>query len=78
VLQISTPLATLQAAEYPGHPTSMVETMKDAGPIWEEIVGQHGLKQAPVEELAPWWFLDATLGRPIEAVNDMNKVREQP
>lgn len=55
----------------------MVETMKDAGPIWEKIVGQHGLKQAPVEELAPWWFLDATLGRPIEAVNDMNKVRKR-
>jgi nucleoside-diphosphate-sugar epimerase len=66
----------IEAAEYPGHPTSMVETMKDAGPIWEKIVGQHGLKQAPVEELAPWWFLDATLGRPIEAVNDMNKSRE--
>lgn len=48
--------------------------MKDAGPIWEEIVNKHGLRKTSVEELAPWWFLDATLGRPIEAVNDMNKV----
>lgn len=53
----------------------MADYMKDAGPIWEEIIAKHNLKKVPVEELAPWWFLTATLGRPIETVNDTNKVR---
>eukprot|EP00898_Chlorokybus_atmophyticus_P007380 jgi/Chlat1/7643/Chrsp64S07115 len=66
----------LEVGTYPGHPTPLVETMKDAGPIWDEIVEKHGLRKHAIDELAVWWHADADLSRPIVCFNDSIKGRE--
>ena len=65
----------VEPAEYPGHPTPLVEQMQDIGPTWNEIVSRHDLKPYPVEVLASWWHSDADLGRTIETFTDMSKSR---
>jgi nucleoside-diphosphate-sugar epimerase len=65
----------VEPAEYPGHPTPLVDQMQDAGPVWQEIVARHGLRPLPIETLASWWHSDADLGRTIETFTDMSKSR---
>ena len=65
----------VEVAEYPGHPTPLVEQMADASPIWNRIIEKHGLASHPLEELASWWHSDADLGRTIETFTDMTKSR---
>ena len=65
----------VEAAPYPGHATPLVEQMRDAGPIWEEIVRRHGLESYALESLASWWHTDADLGRTLETFTGMNKSR---
>jgi hypothetical protein len=65
----------VEAAEYPGQPTPLVEQMADASPVWDRIVAKHGLDPHPIEELASWWHSDADLGRTIETFTDMTKSR---
>jgi len=65
----------VEPAEYPGHPTPLVEQMDGIGATWDEIVARRGLKPHPVEVLASWWHTDADLGRTIETFTDMSKSR---
>jgi nucleoside-diphosphate-sugar epimerase len=65
----------VEPAEYPGHPTPLVEQMAEAAPIWDRIVEKHGLVSNSVETLASWWHSDADLGRTIETFTDMTKSR---
>lgn len=65
----------VEPAEYPGHPTPLVDQMSGIGPVWEEIVARHDLKPYPVDVLASWWHSDADLGRTIETFTDMSKSR---
>lgn len=65
----------VEAAEYPGQPTPLVEQMADAGPIWDELVAKYRLQPYTVETLASWWHSDADLGRTIETFTDMSKSR---
>ncbi len=65
----------VEAADYPGEPTPLVEQMADAGPIWDRIVAKYDLQPYPVETLASWWHSDADLGRTIETFTDMSKSR---
>lgn len=65
----------VEAGEYPGHPTPLVEQMVDAAPVWDRIVQEHDLVPHPVERLASWWHTDADLGRTIETFTDMTKSR---
>lgn len=65
----------VDAAEYPGRPTPLVEQMRDSAGIWQDIVKQHDLKPYPVDTLASWWHSDADLGRTIETFTDMSKSR---
>lgn len=65
----------VEPAEYPGHPTPLVEQMVDAGSVWDEIVDKYDLVPHPVERLASWWHTDADLGRTIETFTDMTKSR---
>ncbi|HLZ30295.1 MAG TPA: SDR family oxidoreductase [Chloroflexota bacterium] len=62
-------------ADYPGHPTPLVEQMRDAGPLWDDIVRRFGLRPLPLETLASWWHTDADLGRTIETLTDMSRSR---
>jgi len=65
----------VEAADYPGKPTPLVEQMTGAGSIWNRIVAKHDLQPYPVETLASWWHSDADLGRTIETFTDMSKSR---
>ncbi|KAL7262291.1 hypothetical protein ACSBR1_000635 [Camellia fascicularis] len=54
---------------------SLVEMMKDKGPVWEQIVREHGLEPTRLEEVGVWWFADSMLG--LEGLPDsMNKSKE--
>jgi nucleoside-diphosphate-sugar epimerase len=65
----------VEAADYPGHPTPLVEQMAEARPVWDRIVERYGLRPYPLETLASWWHSDADLGRTIETFTDMTKSR---
>jgi nucleoside-diphosphate-sugar epimerase len=65
----------VEAAEYPGHPTPLVEQMADSASVWDRIVKKHDLVPQPVDRLASWWHSDADLGRTIETFTDMTKSR---
>jgi nucleoside-diphosphate-sugar epimerase len=65
----------VEPADYPGHPTPLVEQMQDAAPVWDDIVRRFDLRPLPVETLASWWHTDADLGRTIETFTDMSRSR---
>lgn len=65
----------VEAAEYPGHPTPLVEQMVDSATIWDQIVDKYDLVEYPVDRLASWWHTDADLGRTIETFTDMTRSR---
>ena len=54
---------------------SMVEMMKDKGPVWEEIVREKELLPTKLEDVAQWWFIDLVLGGE-SLLNCMNKSKE--
>ncbi|KAK3013895.1 hypothetical protein RJ639_009423 [Escallonia herrerae] len=58
-----------------GVKVSLVEEMKDKGPVWDEIVKEKGLLPTKLEEVGVWWFVDLMLGG--EGLLDtMNKSKE--
>ncbi|XP_075667891.1 3-oxo-Delta(4,5)-steroid 5-beta-reductase-like [Castanea sativa] len=58
-----------------GERVSLVELMKDKGPVWDEIVKENQLQPTKLEEVGVWWFADFTLGN--EGLMDsMNKCKE--
>ncbi|MEQ8697262.1 MAG: SDR family oxidoreductase [Bauldia litoralis] len=67
----------LEAAPYPGKMVPLVEYLADAGPVWDRIVAQHGLKPNPIDAVAPWWHVDLDLGRTMETMADMSLSRER-
>ena len=50
--------------------------MADAGPIWNQIIAKHGLKNVPIDEFASWWHTDLDLGRELETFAAMTKSRD--
>ena len=68
-------LYSVEPAIYPGHATPLEDQMRDAAPIWEQIVRRAGLQPNALDRLASWWHTDADLGRPIECFTDMSKSR---
>lgn len=66
----------IDATPYPGHETSLATMLANVGPDWDAIVKKHRLREAPVETVAPWWHVDADLGRTQECVTDMSRSRE--
>ena len=65
----------LEPAEYPGHPTPLVEQMEGADAIWQEIVARHDLAPNSLDRLASFWHSDADLGRELECITDMRNSR---
>jgi len=66
----------LKPAPFPGKATPLQAAMADKGPIWDKMVAEFKLKNFKLEQLAPWWHVDADLGRDFEAFNDMSKSRK--
>ncbi len=65
----------LEPATYPGYATPLAQSLADAGKDWDAIVKKHALKPNTVEQVAPWWHVDADLGRTQEVVTDMSRSR---
>jgi nucleoside-diphosphate-sugar epimerase len=65
----------VEAVPFEGEPVPLEQQMADAGEIWPEIVGRHGLQDLSVDSLASWWHTDADLGRTVETFTDMGKSR---
>jgi nucleoside-diphosphate-sugar epimerase len=63
-------------APYPGEPNPLAVSLADAGAGWEKIVARHRLKPSRLEAIAPWWHVDADLGRTQECMADMGRSRE--
>ncbi|KAM7479126.1 hypothetical protein LguiA_027339 [Lonicera macranthoides] len=58
-----------------GERLSLQETMKDKGPVWDEIVKEKGLLPTKLEDVGVWWFVDVILSS--EGMLDtMNKSKE--
>ncbi len=65
----------IEVGDYPGAYNSLETRMKDMGPAWDGVVEKHGLQPNALARLASPWHTDLDLGRPMECVNSMNKVR---
>jgi hypothetical protein len=52
------------------------QSLADAEPDWERIVARYGLYPSTLAEIAPWWHVDADLGRTQECLTDMSRSRE--
>jgi nucleoside-diphosphate-sugar epimerase len=66
----------IDAAPYPGHETPLATMLADSGPQWNQIVQKYRLRDMAMEQVAPWWHVDADLGRTLECVTDMSRSRE--
>lgn len=64
------------AADYPGRPSPLQESMAGMEPVWDKIVAAKGLQKNPLNTVASWWHTDADLGRTIENFTDMTKCRD--
>ncbi|KAM4121596.1 hypothetical protein ACJW30_01G016700 [Castanea mollissima] len=58
-----------------GEKVSLVELMKDKGPVWDEIVRENQLQPTKLEEVGAWWFVDL-LHMVGDFVDSMNKSKE--
>jgi nucleoside-diphosphate-sugar epimerase len=67
----------LEPAPYPGYAQPMVRMMADVADEWRQLAERHGLAEPDVTALAPWWHVDADLGRDIEVFCDMGLSRER-
>jgi nucleoside-diphosphate-sugar epimerase len=56
-------------------PRPLAESMEGTEDAWRHIAERHGLVEHDLSRLASWWHSDSDLGRPIEALTDMNKSR---
>jgi hypothetical protein len=50
--------------------------LKGVGPECDGIVSRYGLKRNSLEYIAPFWHVDADLGRTQECMADMGRSRE--
>jgi nucleoside-diphosphate-sugar epimerase len=66
----------IPAAPYPGEAHPLAESLADVGADWDRMVERHGLRANKVERIAPWWHVDADLGRTQECLTDMSRSRE--
>jgi len=59
----------------PPRPISLVDTMADKGPLWDEIVRRHGLRPYRYEQIVSWAFGDAILKTPYDNITSTIKAR---
>lgn len=66
----------LEVPDYDGQPTSLRDSMKDKGPVWDAIVQEHGLLPTKLDEIANWRFVDGLLNTTLLGISSMNKSKE--
>ncbi|KAL0325447.1 UNVERIFIED_CONTAM: (S)-8-oxocitronellyl enol synthase CYC2 [Sesamum radiatum] len=55
---------------------SLVERMKDKGPVWDEIVKKNNLTPTKLEQVSTFWFVDLMFGWEC-MLDNMNKSKEE-
>jgi nucleoside-diphosphate-sugar epimerase len=65
----------VEVAPYPGYEEPLASRLNNVGGDWAKIVKKCGLRELPIEEVAPWWHVDIDFCRPIECVTDMGRSR---
>jgi len=65
----------IEAAPYPGKTVPLAQSLADVGKDWDKIVKKYKLKPNAIEQVAPWWHVDADLGRTQECITDMSRSR---
>ncbi len=56
-------------------PRPLEDSMTGMQDTWHRIAERDGLSEPDLDRVASWWHTDADLGRPFEALTDMNKSR---
>jgi len=67
----------IDVAPYPGEAQPLAQSLADVGSDWDRIVRKYELLPNKVEHIAPWWHVDADLGRTQETLTDMSLSRER-
>jgi len=64
--------------EYPGEAQPLAKSMNnpEIDNMWSEIKKKYNLQNFQLSEVAPWWHVDADLGRTLECFNSMTKSKE--
>jgi len=52
----------------------LAQVMADKAPVWERIIGKHGLRPTPYEQAAAWPYGDFNFGRGYDTVRDLAAV----
>jgi len=65
----------VSVGEYPGHAQPLSDRLStpEIADLWTTITKKHDLKSYKLSEIAPWWHVEADLGRTLECINSMNK-----
>jgi nucleoside-diphosphate-sugar epimerase len=66
----------IEAAPYAGTAKPLVESLASVSSEWEKIAKKYDLQTAHLDAIAPWWHVDADLGRTQECMADMSRSRE--
>ena len=66
----------IEPAAYPGRASPLATELAGVGRDWAAIVKKYRLKNNAIEQIAPWWHVDADLGRTQECITDMSRSRE--
>ncbi len=62
----------------PGEPRDLrlAEWMRDKGPVWDRIVGQHGLRPLPLDAVALWAFGDFVFRQDWDVLSNLTRLRQ--
>ena len=55
---------------------SLVETMRDKGPLWDGFVQEHGLQSIHFDQLVAWKFGDSVFGSGYDMISSVTKARQ--
>jgi nucleoside-diphosphate-sugar epimerase len=55
-------------------PLKIAQTMADKGPLWDQLVAQHGLQPYGLDEIVNWAYLDMALGNDMDQVSSLTKI----
>ena len=53
----------------------LTEMMADKASLWDRIVGQHGLRRIPYEQIVSWGYGDFVFGAGFDIISSMTKAR---
>ena len=56
--------------------TSLVDSMRDLAPLWDQLVSKHSLRPIALDELVAWRFGDSVFGSGYDMISSMTKARQ--